>query len=285
MSQIDRIRGHHQRAAWQQRVATYLAGTSNIGSEGFLNLSKAIRLFRLGHLDKAIGLFMAAKDDVKTPVRSREQAALGLLKCSRLSVNRELFESQAAEIKNTIAFTKDEQLEFEWEEMCWQAVNECDLQPMIKSVSRGRSHYKPTYILESILWIHAVPTKKYFPRIPSLDYLGRKFGGNFKKNKLLLQACKALIDSHNYEIPLHVRLNTISSVMNESIKFVTIERNLLFLIGAARFLIRSKMFSLAELCVLEYSRKLSSSDRHIKNPLVIGHDVVKKFELLQQTSD
>lgn len=259
-SQILRKDGDHWNAAWEQHYSYYLSKRSPVGNKAFHALAIATRSLRLGHLDMALEAFGQAERGQITP-RNVELARLGRIQCSRLSLRLDEAKELTQDMTGWASLSDTARRELEWEEACLAAQESGSLDQIVRMVDKGGSHRTGTYLLEAFLWSRAVPSRRYEERVPRVANM-RRFAAEDIKSSDAMQAfyecCLALERAYESERPLSTRLEALGKALERSAVMPSVDKELLLLAGAVRWLMRHKQANFAALVVAEYrSRSLA----------------------------
>ena len=275
-SQIYRSEGDHWRAAWEQQVGHKLSKPSPPGGTGFQHLSFALRSVRLGqaatalhHLDLAGDFELTANQQFRVEL---EKARINRLVHS-FEVAESIIEGSLFDKTCPQSFRR----EFEWEALLNSFATSREFMPIIAAVSKGGTHYTASYILEAKLICFCQPTKEYIARIASMKTLSRNKDIHPQKMGSLYKAITTIEDCYDTEIPLILRLHRLGETLSRLNELLTIDKELMTLAAASRFLARSKSLALANLSLQEYrslSEKLCSS--RSKDALGLTSDLQEK---------
>ena len=145
------------------------------------HLAKGFRALRLGHAALALNDFVAAEETLTTD-REKVRARLGRIIATRLSGTANQTASLIASTKEDLpTLTAEEQLEIEWEEICWAARQSGDLSDVLRAVQKGQPHHVAVYVLEALFWSHAVKSRAWMDKLPQVAYLARQDDLNLRK--------------------------------------------------------------------------------------------------------
>jgi len=208
----------------------------------------------------ANALFHDAIDANELPRNSQLLAYLSLINSLRLSLKFD--EAHAAVEKcKSMDLTEYETNELRWEEICLMRDNYQKIVEMLNLVKRNASHERCIYILETYLW-----TKSFHEdlseRMPmTMKYLTRRKDLNLKIQKQFYQFCLVIERLTDYDIPFAFRIEEIGKKLSETNQLISIDKELLFLVGTLRWLVKSRSYYLAHIVNSKYellSLQLSS---------------------------
>lgn len=250
LSQIYRTNGDHFAATWEQQVSHQVSKKRPPGGESYQSLAKAIRAFRLGHIQRALEEYMTIVDGSLTRTQ-REMARIGRVRCWRLlkkydeclhHVDLWSREDASGRFVN----------ELHWERLCVTASSDQDLAPMMEAVQRKGSHYQAVYILESYFWAMSWPQRKWISRLAKVSTVARNKKLQAKDSGFFLKAALCLEECSDSNIPLVVRIKALGNILKESNQFLAIDREMLFFVASSRWLAKSHSPTLAATVLGEY---------------------------------
>jgi hypothetical protein len=263
-SQIVRKDGDIWRAAWEQQTALQLAGDFPSGGVGFQLVAMGNRSLRLGHARLALAQFREAAA-TGLPDAARGRLVLGELQAAWLSGDAAAMASADAQAAAAAGgVTEEVAKEIAWNELVRRAVEIADARPLLAAVRHGQSHYDATYVIEACLWAMTLESREGLALMPSLAGMRRNETLKPKRLGGWYEAGVALQDAYDHGVPLPVRLRAIGRILERRHRQLTIDKELLILAAATRWLARSKATSLAVLTYTMYraaSRTLSDGRR------------------------
>jgi hypothetical protein len=246
-SQIYRKEGNSWKAAWEQQVALLLTGKSNSTADGLQNFIMGNRYLRLG--DSVLAARMYEQSIKETLSLSQlGRARFGLLQCNWLS--GQAFHVELARTEES--WPADVISEFSWHALVRRCLTSQDFSPMLSETKKTGHFYDATYIIEACFWCLAIENRSYIDRLPKLESMRRNKNLQPQRLNLWYEAARTLQQCYDYQIPLDIRLRTLSAVIDKRKELISIDKELLLLAAATRWLARSKVSSVALLVFSEY---------------------------------
>lgn len=259
MSQLARHSGLPWQAAWWQQMSFHLSGLAAHELTATNALGLAIRSMRLGFFDVAYTNFALAQTLLITGP-DYWKAAVGQLQLLRLAGRIKEGDEIDTSFNNRDIPEKVRK-ELDWERELRKIPGDLNLDRLINLLGKKKSHYHPVYLLEFHLWTWSLPTRKWEGRIPSVMSMVRSKNLIPQDEGALFEACRQIEMCYDSTIPFEKRLEGLGKVLSDLNYIVSIDRVLLILAAASRWLIRSKASGLATLSLAEYrsvSFRLSS---------------------------
>jgi hypothetical protein len=262
-SQIDRKNGHPWRAAWEQQVALQLAGEFPSGGVGFQLLGMGNRALRLGHSALALQRFKEA-EDAGLGDGPLHRCWLGRAHALWLRGEYEACDATVARALGSVDLGAEIRRELEWLVLTRQFQVSLDLGPMLTAVRSGGAFHAATYVIEACFWGLALESRGFLDRLPRLASMRRnkklqpQLMGGWYEMGVHLQEC------YDHALPLPLRLRQLSQCFERREQLLTVDKELLLLAAATRWLGRSKSQDLALLVYSEYralSHRLSDGMR------------------------
>lgn len=275
-SQIERKNGEPWQAAWEQQLALQLAGDFPSGGLGFQLMAMGNRSLRLGHAALAEQHFHGAlQQDLTADYRTRCQ--LGLVHALWLSGSGTAADNLAQEILAAEPQGSPVAEEITWYQLVRSCQNSLDLTPLLGAVRPRKSLHQATYIIETCLYGLCVESRAFLTRLPRLGSLARN--KNLKPQRLGLwySSSKLLQDCYDHAVPLPLRLRGLSRALEDRTKLLTVDKELLVLAAATRWLARIKAHEPAMLVLAEYqalSQRLSQGQS--TDALGLLHDLTAR---------
>ncbi len=249
-SQIFRKEAEPWRAAWEHQLALQLAGEFPSGGLGFQLLAAGNRSLRLGHAELAASQFEAsAKESLPPEPDGRRE--LGRIHAAWLQGDLAGARARLADALRR-DFPEAIRKELLWHEFVQRSTASGDFSPLFAATRRGGSHHDATYVLEACYWALATESRDYLERLPSLPAMRRSQSLRPQQHGLWYEAATALQECYDHGVPLPLRLKSLSETLDRRSELLTIDKELLLLAAAARWLARSKSSSLALLVFSEY---------------------------------
>ncbi len=257
LSQVFAFEGNLWRASWDQLVAKLATRDEPIGGVALHEISMARRNLRLGfgqaslrHVDHAIE--HAGSEAQKSGY------SLVKVKVLRLSGQGEEAENLIKELVHSEGFTEDQRLELEWEKAWLRFSQSGDAREVMQMVGANGKHQSGAFVGEAKMLAFSVPEREIAERISRVSTYFRR--GVLTPSGLgVYYRCLATIeDSYDTGIPSNHRLDTVATMLEQSSGIISIEKELLFLAAAARWLARSNFRDFAAQVLCRY-RALSWS--------------------------
>lgn len=250
-SQIDRKSGHPWRAAWEQQVALHLAGAFPSGGVGFQLLGMGNRALRLGHSSLALQRFQEA-EDAGVSDGPLHRCWLGRAHALWLRGEYAACDAAVARALGSAGLGAEIRMELEWLVLTRQFQATLDMAPMLAAVRSGGPFHAATYLIEVCLWGLAIESRGFLDRLPRLASMRR----NKKLKPQLLggwyEAGVQLQECYDHALALPLRLRQLSQCFERRERLLTVDKELLLLAAATRWLARSKSQDLALLVFSEY---------------------------------
>jgi hypothetical protein len=256
--QYARLQGEHWRAYWLSALAERYSSDDERKSSTAL-LAHANRLFRIGHIDRAIHSY---QDLIN---RLKEHAIIGrvfveIVRAYRLS-------GQGDEALNWIQRGVDSQIgaaeinELGFEKICIEATKSGKFRPLLLSVKKSQPHHAPSFIIESVLWAYAHRDEELRDETYSIKSQYRNWNLKSLGEKQFFNSALAIVDMYDRQMPLELRLDNLGSALANANRLLTIDKELLLMVAAARSLAKARLWEMAITSLNEYvakSRMLSS---------------------------
>ena len=274
LSEIALKNGDVLGAAWEQQLGIHLSAKNSLSMGELKLLSMGIHSLRLGNAILAQH-YLKRSLEGELPQAYRERAWIVLMRSYRFAHEREDFDKLLIEIenqKNSVPF----QTELEWEKLCFDINTTNNLDEMIKSVKKGKSHYTPSYLLETIFWIRAVPSIKWFDRLPKLSSLAQYKELSFQSQPLFYSFAQQFEKLYDAQIPFTHRLNGLNKVLKKASQLRNIDKEMIVWLAATRWLYRSRYYDMSALIFEEYkSLSLRVTKHKCQDSFGICSDLLK----------
>lgn len=251
-SQGARRNGQAWLAAWEQQFSVYANQMSRRRATGVPGLALGIRHLRLGDTATAIGYLEQARADGLSE-RSEARAVLEMCKAWRLAGQTGKAAQEMERVRRAGALNEEERRELEWEAICAEVVRGGDITGLVTSCLPGRPHHHYAYLLECFFWTRAVRTRQWLERFPKLaSFSPSEWKSPRKQFGHWFTCVKALEDLYDQEIPFELRLERLGECLAERGKFLSVDKELLFLAAAWRWLSRNRSDGFAAIVANEY---------------------------------
>ena len=238
MGQIRRGQGRHWEAAWHGHLMSYHTPRDAAGlhpSEHQLVLGN--RALRLGQAEVARLAFSTAAIDPTFPPSRRPAALLGEAKALRLA--GKLTAARAALAAIDIATFGIEAVgELRWEEACITVQETGELDAFAVLVSGSATQTNVSYKLEASLWSRASARAHDSRFAISIPGIKRKLPETAREYRSFIRGCALIEGLYDTEIPFHRRLAQIGSLQKIAAAQVSVDKELLLVAAAARWLHR-----------------------------------------------
>lgn len=258
VSQLDRRRGNHFEAAWNQCLADRHSCIDDGQLPAFMRYCQGNRSFRLGHGSLALKKYEMA-EKLNLPERWMFQSSLNRAMLSRL-----LGDWGGAETHLSAAekYAKDAELkaDLDWQRLSAQAQRTADLSAMVKACRKGGMHFRGHPLVECALWAMATHSTQWIEQLPNLSGVRYDKGLKVRDLGLIYEIGCALQDFYRAQAKLVTRLRDLGSLLARSSELLTIDQEALVWLAAMRALKRAKAIEFAEVCRFRYvtlSRKLT----------------------------
>jgi hypothetical protein len=244
-SQLLLKAGDYRGALWEHEVGAQVAGRRIPGGPERSALAFAIRSLRLGDAASASEHFAAAE---AAGGRAYERARIGRIQSLRLAGDRAAADALARTACS--GGSADFRRELDWEIVCIERSGGGDPRAMRACVARGASHYEASYVLEAALWDWASGDGS--PR-PGVATLKRRADLDFAAHRRLLAIAEAMESAHDAEIPFRLRLRTVGELLSDARLLRNVDKELLALAAAVRWLGRNRSRRLASVVRADYT--------------------------------
>jgi len=251
LSQIYRRAGDQWNASWIQLMSTRYITDKTSQEYSRLVLGSAIRALRLGNIATAIAKFKDA-ESCNLPYRQKMRARIGNICALRLSHDHDPCGRLISETLNHEKINDRERSEILWQYMCLNAQSSQDISEIVKSVGPKGSHYFAEYYLEAYLWTRTVENRLWEEKLAKLNSMARSRSLAVHKIGYFYRCAQVIDDAYNMEIPYEIRLKQLGTILGQRHMLITIDKELLFLAAAARWLSRSHNFNMASMILNEY---------------------------------
>lgn len=282
LSQIYRRVGLHFQSFWQQEMASSVAPTSPIGGIAFQSVALANRLLRRGHARGALAELEAMKGVASTAIIETR------IRLERVHALRLMGDSSQARVEaqealgflNSSPALSDMKKDFEWEILCLDTQQDLDANRLVYAVSRRKPHYVAAYVLEAILWTKSLQRRAWLDAFAKADSLAQNASLKVHKQGFFFQSIKAIEQCYDSSIPLQLRMRQLGTILSKSHMLVTLDKELLLLAAAARWLSRVKAERMMAFIAAEYkARCLTLSDGQNTDTLGVIKDLVDKKDM------
>jgi hypothetical protein len=272
LSQVNLNIGNPILSAWMQQQAQFVSGKGSVGDKGFQHLALAIRYMGLGNVTRAIECYKLAESVESYFVKAR----MGRLKALRITGRLDEVDKL---IQETYSVSKDEKIlkELQWETALAETSRQNSGQPLYSLVRKGASHAHGFFLGEAFLWFHALRSPKFLEKLPDLAYLAGAKVLEPKKMGFFFKAIRTIRALYDTEIPSSIRLSRLGHLLNDARKVVSLDREMLVWVAAARWLARGNYFTLATIALEEYREiSLKVSQGSTQDVLQIAGDLFEK---------
>jgi hypothetical protein len=148
------------------------------------------------------------------------------------------------------------------------------------------ARYSPPKLLRQFLWFHALRSPKFLEKLPDLTYLAGAKILEPKKMGFFFKAIRTIRALYDTEIPSSIRLSRLGHLLNDARKVVSLDREMLVWVAAARWLARGNYFTLATIALEEYREiSLKASQGSTQDVLQIAGDLFEKTWFGMQKSE
>jgi hypothetical protein len=275
LSQIYRNDGHLWRSVWEQQTSFYMAKKSPILSRGFHSMCCGVHAARLGYaLLAEQQLRLAIHEGIGDPYILRTR--LELIRLYRLMKRNQDAETEEKVLLNEVHITDPYQLEVQWEQACRTAMLTQALGPLMELVRPGRSHFKPSYVLDLFLWSRCIKSREWLLRWSTLKRMARGMKWSRRLLGTSLSAVEILEQCYDEAVPHNLKLEHLGRLIHRTSRFPTIERELLFWAAVTRWSHRSRGDGFASFSLSEYmSINLRVSDGKDRDVYGFLSDIIR----------
>jgi hypothetical protein len=276
------IKGDTWMSAWEQQVSSHISGRSPPGGADFHDLSLALTLVRLGHVDLSLRLLNEV-DVNQLYDQNVNQQIMARIRCFRLLGRFDEALSLLANFSGQTGITPSLEKDLQWESVCLQASKSNDLTEIFSLVRLGRPLYMGSYILEAWLhsWCHS--TLKWTNRLAKISSMVQNKKLNLRTQGSLLKYCLELESFFDSNIPFTHRLNGLGKALNQIGDVRSVDKTMLIWLSATRALMRQNCIKLAAVCYYEYcSLSLRVSNGATNDVLAFAGDLADKDWVLRR---
>ncbi len=274
MSQLHQEQGELWQSAWCQYLAEMWSKYAPRHDQ-FLHLrGMGRRNLRIGF---GKGAMQQLTDALKIASTDPERLTVlnSLANAARLCGQIQQWQELRQQLQSQFAGSLDP-LEWEWEDQCHQVAHEkCSVKELNRLTQIGRPHHHASYVVEARLYTYASTEKSRLTDLRKMSTLIRTGVLTQGNSGVGYRALAALEDCYDYDIPLEIRLQGLEGVLQRTGELASIEKELLVLGAAARWLHRSHISQLRELVMHRYRSLvfgLTGQDR--TDPLGIVQDIL-----------
>jgi hypothetical protein len=253
MSLVEQSAGDHISAAWQLGLAEHYAQKTSGSEDDNFMMARAAQTGRLADGITAEAFLRSIKGSIaESPWKSRaELERLRLLRlCNAFPEAETLSRHLLCELSDPAAIK-----EVQWEEICRRAMKLQCVDPLVFSVRKRKPHHEPSYVLEAFLWTRVTADKKWLGIFKKAKYLARNSALKLKNLSHFFKCVEVIEDCYDTSIPISLRLERVGQMLHWLRLVNSIDKELLLLAAATRWLARVKSFSLALITLDEYRAK------------------------------
>ncbi len=268
LSQVYGVEGNLWQASWDQLIAKYATRDEPVGGITLHELSLGRRALRLGYGETAIHHLEAAmKHAGKSPQGAT--SGLALVKALRLAGRYEQASILIVTLKGEQEFVAAQHLELGWESAWLQLQSGGDFRGILSRVGDRGEHHSGEFISEAKMAAYAIQSREFMDRFSKVATYMRRAIMTPSGLGAFYHCLEALEDCYNKDIPSINRLDTVAQLLEDSSEIVSIEKELLFLAAAARWLARANLREFAAQVLARY-RSISWSLSSGKNADSLG---------------
>ncbi len=276
LSQVHWLQGDPWQAAWDQHLAVHGTQDQAPGAAVSHELALARRYLRLGFGSAAIHHFQQAINSAASE-NLRVRGLLGLLNAYRISGRWDDADRTAAEVRSCRDIEEPSLNDLVWEEAGLKIARGGSLLEVKLLSKPGNPHHAASYLAEAKLYAYAVSAKNYmdsFQRMSTLMRYGILSAGSIG---VIHAGLVALEDCYDAAIPGTHRIESLKNALAKTSEIISLEKELLLLAAAARWLARAHFQTLSNLVLQKYRNYgLCLSDGKIEDPLGIVSDLLEK---------
>ena len=256
-SQILRLKGRTFESMWEQHLSHQASRRNPVGTPAFHSLAAGLRALRLGMLSVATeSLRRAETGDL--PARNREQARLARVQATRLSGRLDEAKTLLDDLKRRPDLSGVAERDVIWEDFVQRAVQDQDLEPMMKAISARGTHRHATFLLEAFLWARAVTSRQFEDRTHGIRTIRKACGDLLSRAtafRVCFDAASQLDDAYDPDVPLQMRARAIGESLSETRLLPSLDKELLVRASAFRWLLRSRQLECAAFVFADYESR------------------------------
>ena len=125
---------------------------------------------------------------------------------------------------------------------------------MINATRRGEPLHESVFIIEQVLWGLCMPKREWLTEIVDLAALGRNKMKLVANLGLYFDVVASIQNAYDPSTPLEMRLDSLGSWLRRTPELVSIDKELMVWLAAARCLVRMRAYEQAILCLGQYER-------------------------------
>ena len=274
ISQIKLIEGDYWSAAWENQLSFHLITRKTETDRYRFMLGSAIRYLRMGEGQQAIDLLAKVEKESDTFQR---KARIQRLRAFRLHGDYNAAKELIFETLSQWHLSENELSELQWEEMCLAITTEANLGPMIKSLQPKGSHRQSDYVVEGFFWKHAFTPHGDKFRLLSPESMAKDSSLGVGDQGYFFHCAKVLHQCQDKNYSLEHRLWSLGRILNRTEEITTIDRQLLVLAAASRWLAQAQAFGFARLVLSEYRNIcLRLSGGHSRDVLCVVEELFER---------
>lgn len=253
MSTVHRRKGDTWRSSW-----LYWHGAENHHpqtpeEQAHHHMIRGQRLMRLNHLVKASEEMQAALDiHPKMDLTPRMVCWIQIGRCLRLQGQRSEALSWLSDGQATCPTHL--QVELNWEIAILNAIKMKECRNLVTLAATDAYRAKIEYAVEAKIWVLNTPNRRLIQKAKSMKQSSRDFGPATKKMGAFFAAALSLENCYDATISMSIRKRDLCQALEGRPQYGTVEKELLVLGAAARFLSQEQSWPLLELVLLEYQK-------------------------------
>lgn len=276
-SQLFRKQGDHWSAAWEQHLALRYSGGKPSGGKSFHDFAMGNRLIRMGCRRLAISYYAAALEKGAEPKLTSQQASrLELSRITGFRISGELDLAEALITSMLKVTPKDSRIgiDLHWERLCCEAQRSQDIRALMATTRRGLPHHTAGYVVEMVLWGLCMPKREGLKDLIILETLRRNKTLKVKVLGLFFEAVSSIQFCYDQTVPIEIRMRRLSQNLRRTHELISMDKELMIWLAAARCLVRLRSYEMAVLCMARYeSLSLQSSDGECHDGLGVATDL------------
>ncbi len=250
MSQLHLQEGKCWRSTWEQNLASAWLRDDSPAQQVRYFTAMGRRYLRLGFGNAALQNLNSALSHVTTD-RERTDVSLRFANALRLTgrlqearvVIQELLSDQSASRNHP---------DVAWEDACLEFKATGDVRPLLRLTKPGKPHDVSGYVAEARLYAYANRERGQISGLSKVESLGRRGVLTSTSTGELFGVLKALENCYDSSVPSGVRLNLLEPHLVDTTVFPSIEKELLVLAAAARWLVRARQAAIADVIFQRY---------------------------------
>ncbi len=250
LSQLQWLQGELWSAAWSQQLATMWAKDTQTASEFVVMRAMGRRYLRLGYGSASLVYFQKALENAGNDAHMRA-AYLSYANAARLCGQLAVAQDLLSKLQEKFADAADD-IDVQWQWMCLKFAESQDCREMIRATKTGKPHHQSDYIAEARLYTYACQSQSKIDDLMKMSTLTRNGTLSNSNTGPVFAGLTALETCYNFDIPTDVRLQALEDALASAHEILNLEKEMLLLAAAARWLSRAHLLDLGNLVIQRY---------------------------------